>query len=122
MTDTVTTPAEDALETEITDALVAVWVRYAGKHPTAARTEIRDNIVVFVLVDAVGDYDAALIASDAKQAVTGPSRVTSAAYKSEAAATVASVTGRRVTSFISSHDADTDVATETFTLERRFYS
>ena len=121
MTDTVTTPPEAALQTEITDALVAVWVRYAGKHPTAARTEIRDNIIICVLVDAVGDDDA-LVASEAADAGAGASGVASAEYKSEAAATVAALTGRRVTSFISSHDADTDVATETFTLERRFYS
>jgi uncharacterized protein YbcI len=122
MTDTVTTPPEDALQTEITDALVAVWARHCGKHPTAARTEIRDNIVICVLVDAVGDCDAALFDSEAADAVAGASSVASAVYKSEAAATVAALTGRRVTSFISSHDADTDVATETFTLERRFYS
>jgi hypothetical protein len=122
MTDTVTTPPEAALQTEITDALVAVWVRHAGKHPTAARTEIRDNIVICVLVDAVGDRDASRVASKAVDAVAGVSGIASAAYKSEAAATVATLTGRRVTSFISSHDADTDVATETFTLERRFYS
>jgi hypothetical protein len=118
MTDTVTTLPEDALQTEITDALVAVWARHCGKHPTAARTEIRDNIVICVLVDC----DAALFDSEAADAVAGASSVASAVYKSEAAATVAALTGRRVTSFISSHDADTDVATETFTLERRFYS
>ncbi|MGH2985388.1 MAG: Na-translocating system protein MpsC family protein [Solirubrobacterales bacterium] len=122
MTDALTAPPEDALQAEITDALVAVWVRYAGKHPTAARTEIRDNIIICVLVDAVRDYDAALVASEATDADAGATRVTSAAYKSEAAATVAALTGRRVTSFISSHDPETDVATETFTLERRFYS
>jgi uncharacterized protein YbcI len=122
MIDTVTSPPEGALQTEITDALVAVWIRHAGKHPAAARTEIRDNIIICVLVDAVGDYDAALVASEAADADAGASRVASAAYKSEAAATIAALTGRRVTSYISSHDADTDVATETFTLERRFYS
>jgi hypothetical protein len=122
VTDTVIAPPEDALRAEITDALVAVWVRFGGKHPAVARTEIRDNIIVCVLVDAVGDDDAAPVPSQAGDAVAGSSGVGSAAYKSEAAATVAALTGRRVTSFISSHDADTDVATETFTLERRFYS
>ena len=114
--------AEYGLRADITDALVAVWIRYSGKRPVAARTEIRDNVITCVLVDAVGDYDAGSIAAETQDAVQGAGRFRSAAYKSDAAAMVANLTGRRVTSFISSHDPDTDVATETFTLERRFYS
>jgi hypothetical protein len=79
--------------------------------PGAARTEIRDNVITCVLVDAVGEAEA-----------QGAGRLRSAAYKSDAAAMVANLTGRRVTSFLSSHDPDTDVVTETFALERRFFS
>lgn len=110
-------PREHGLRADITDALVAVWIRYSGKRPVAARTEIRDNVITCVLVDAVGDYDVGLIAAETQ----GAGRLRSAAYKSDAAAMVANLTGRRVTSFLSSHDPDTDVATETFTLERRFF-
>ena len=89
----------DGLPTEITRSLVSLWTRHAGKAPTAARTEIRGNVVTCVLDDAVGDHK-------------------HRAYKREAVAAVARVTRQRVTSFISSHDGDTDVATEVFTLER----
>jgi uncharacterized protein YbcI len=122
MTDPPGPRPEHGLRADITDALVAVWTRYSGKRPVAARTVIRDNVVTCVLVDAVGDHDAGLLAAGTENAVEGAVGVTSAAYKSDAAAMVANLTGRRVTSFISSHDPDTDAATETFTLEQRFFS
>jgi uncharacterized protein YbcI len=112
----------DGLRTEISDALVEIWVRYAGNHPTAVRTEIRDNVVTCRLIDSVGDYDAGLIEAQERNPVSSASTRRDAAYKSEAAATVANLMGRRVTSFISSHDRDTNAATETFTLERTLFS
>jgi len=98
---------DDRLRADLTEALVAVWSRHAEAAPASARTEIRDNVVTFRLTDAVHGFD------------RGPA---SASYKSDAALAVASVTGRRVTAFISSHDPDTDAATETFTLERRMFT
>jgi uncharacterized protein YbcI len=122
MTEQVMAAPTDGLRVEITDALVAIWIRYAGRSPADARTEIRDNVVTCVLVDAVSDYESALIASRKRSAVSGTDRPTDATYKSEAAARVAELMGRPVTSLISSHDLDTNSATETFTLERRLFS
>jgi uncharacterized protein YbcI len=115
----------NGLPAELTEALVSLWTQYAGRPPSRARTEIRGNVVTCVLVDAVGDYDAGLIEAqrqNLENGASGASRRTDAAYKSEAAATVTDLTGRRVTSFISSHDRDTNAATETFTLEARVHS
>jgi uncharacterized protein YbcI len=122
MTEHVTAAPEDALRTEITDALVAVWIRYAGRSPRDARTEIRDNVVTCVMIDAVDEYDSGLSAAEKRSAVSGASKLTDASYKSEAAARVADLMGRPVTSLISSHDHDTNAATETFTLERQLLS
>ena len=124
MSDPRTLPPENGLRAEITDALVTIWTRYAGKRPAAARTELRDDVVTCVLVDAVSDYDASQIASGMREGVAGVGRHAHAAvdYKADAVATVARLTGRRVIAFISSHDPDTDVATETFRLERRLFA
>jgi uncharacterized protein YbcI len=122
MSEHATAAPADELRTEITDALVAIWARYAGEPPTAARTEIRDNVVTCVLIDAVSHYDAGLIQAQKQNPPSWASNRRDAAYKSEAAATVAGLMGRRVTSFISSHDRDTNAATEIFTLERRLFS
>jgi uncharacterized protein YbcI len=105
------------LPAEITRSLVSLWTRYAGKPPTTARTEVRGNVVTCVLVDAVGDYNRGMAAAQTRDTVAEIGKLTTATYKQEAVAAVVRVTRQRVVSFISSHDRDTDVATEVFTLE-----
>jgi uncharacterized protein YbcI len=105
------------LAAELTEAFVSIWTRYAGKPPTTGRTEIRGNVVTCVLVDAVADYDRSMIAQQNRDTVEGIGKQTEAGYKREAVAAVTRLTRQRVASFMSSHDQDTDVATEVFTLE-----
>jgi hypothetical protein len=95
------------LAADLTQALVALWVEYAGVAPRDARTRIDGNTVTCVLVaEGASDPD------DVKARTLGR-----ADYKLKAVSEVTRVTHQRVTSFSSSHDAVTDVATETFTLE-----
>ena len=110
----------NGLPAELTKSLVSLWTQYAGKAPSDARTEIRGNVVTCVLVDAVGDYNRRMIAPQARDTVQGVGKLTPAAYKREAVAAVVRLTRQRVSSFVSSHDRDTDVATEVFTLEPSF--
>jgi hypothetical protein len=56
-------------------------------------------------------------APQTRHTVEGLGRQTAAEYKRAAVAAVTRVTRQRVVSFVSSHDRDTDVATEVFTLE-----
>lgn len=106
-----------ALSAQLTESLVSLWTRYAGKPPTDARTEIRANVVTCVLADAVGDFNRGTISRATQDTVHGVAQGTPAAYKREAVAAVVGLTRQRVASFMSSHDRDTDVATEVFTLE-----
>jgi len=106
-----------ALSAELTKSFVSLWAQFAGKPPTGARTEIRGNVVTCVLADAVGDFNQSMIAPQAHETVRGVGKLTPAAYKREAVAAVVRLTRQRVASFVSSHDRDTDVATEIFTLE-----
>ena len=108
------------LSAELTKSLVSLWTRYAGKPPTDARTEIRGNVVTCVLADGVGDFNQSMIAPQTRDTVGGVGKLTPAAYKREAVAAVVRLTRQRVASFVSSHDRDTDVATEIFTLEPSF--
>ncbi len=108
------------LPAELTKSLVSLWTQYAGKEPTDARTEIRGNVVTCVLVDAVGDYNRSMGAQQTGDTVRGVGKLTPAAYKRDAIAAVVRLTRQRVASFVSSHDRDTDVATEVFTLEPSF--
>ena len=109
-----------ALSADLTKSFVSLWTQYAGKPPTAARTEIRGNVVTCVLADGVGDFNRSMLASQAHDTVDGVGELTAAAYKRDAVAAVVRATRQRVASFVSSHDRDTDVATEIFTLEPSF--
>jgi uncharacterized protein YbcI len=102
------------LTAELTKSLTSLWTRYAGKRPTGGRTEIHGNVVTYVLADSVGDFNRNMIAPQTRDTVR---ELTPAAYKREAVAAVVRLTRQRVASFVSSHDRDTDVATEVFTLE-----
>ena len=102
------------LPAELTKSLVSLWTRYAGSAPTDARTEVRGNVVTCMLIGAVGDYNRRMSARGAPDTA---GQLTPAAYKREAVAAVVRLTRQRVASFVSSHDRDTDVATEVFTLE-----
>jgi hypothetical protein len=104
------------LSAELTKSLTSLWTRYAGKRPTGGRTEIRGNVVTYVLADSVGDFNRNMVAPQTR-GVVDDDKLTPAAYKREAVAAVVRVTRQRVASFVSSHDQDTDVATEMFTLE-----
>jgi uncharacterized protein YbcI len=102
---------------ELTRSLTSLWTEYAGKCPGDTRTEIRGNVVTCTLVDAVGPFNHRMNAPQAHDTVRGVGRLTEATYKQEAVAAVGRVMRQRVASFVSSHDRDTDVATEVFTLE-----
>jgi hypothetical protein len=105
------------LSAEVTRSLTSLWTRYAGKAPTSGHTEIRGNVVTCALTDAVAAFNRSMIAPQTLDTVRGLGMLTPAAYKQEAVAAVVRVTRQRVASFVSSHDRDTDVATEVFTLE-----
>jgi uncharacterized protein YbcI len=105
------------LSADLSESFASLWTRYAGKRPTSARTDIRGNVVTCVLDDAVGDFNRSMIAPQAHDTVRGVGKLTPAAYRREAVAAVVRLTRQRVASFVSSHDRDTDVATEIFTLE-----
>ena len=122
MTDAMSATARlpNGLPAEITKSLVSLWTQYAGRPPSNARTEIRGNVVTCVLVDAVGDYNRSMVARQTRDTIHGVAKLTPAAYKREAVAAVVRLTRQRVASFVSSHDRDTDVATEVFRLEPSF--
>ena len=105
------------LSADLSESLASLWTRYAGRRPTSSRTEIRGNVVTCVLDDAVGDFDRRMIAPQTHDTVRGTGKLTLAAYRREAIAAVVRLTRQRVASFVSSHDRDTDVATEVFILE-----
>lgn len=110
-------PAEQSLSTKISAAVASVWTNYAdGDRPTDVRTEIRGDVVTCFLPDAVENFERGMAAMDSDDAQVTPPR-TRGAFRRDASAAVRRVTHRRVSAFISKHDAKTDVATEVFILD-----
>jgi uncharacterized protein YbcI len=106
-----------SLSARISRAFGSLWTEYADKRPSEIRTEIRGNVVTCQLIDAVGVFNGSMIAPQTRDTVRGVGTLTPADYKRDAIAAVVRLTRQRVSSFVSSHDRDTDVATEVFTLE-----
>ncbi len=106
-----------SLSARIGGALGSLWSEYAEDRPSEVRTEIRGNVVTCRLIDAVGVFNRSMIGPQTHDTVRGVGKLTPADYKRDAVAAVVRLTRQRVTSFVSSHDRDTDVATEIFTLE-----
>lgn len=102
---------------ELTRSLTSLWTEYAGERPGDVNTEVRGNVITCTMADAVGAFNRSMIAPQARDTVRGFGKLTYATYKQEATAAVVRVTSQRVASLVSSHDRDTDVATEVFTLE-----
>jgi hypothetical protein len=102
---------------EITRSFTTLWARYAGVPPSDVRTELRGDVVTCVLVNAVEAFESRTTDPRSRDATRGKSELTLVGYKLEAVETVVRLTRQRVASFLSSHDRDTNVATEIFTLE-----
>ena len=117
MTDPRRTRLPASLSARISRAFGSLWTRYADKRPSEIRTEIRGNVVTCQLIDAVGVFNGSMIARQTDDTVRGMGGLTPDGYKRDAVAAVVNLTRQRVSSFVSSHDRDTDVATEVFTLE-----
>jgi hypothetical protein len=117
MTDPRTAGPSTVMPGEITRSFTSLWTRYAGIEPSDVRTELRGDIVTCVLIDAVDAFDRRTTAPRPRDVTRGQTNPTLAGYKREAVDTVVRLTRQRVTSFVSSHDRNTDVATEIFTLE-----
>ena len=109
--------ARPPIEDEISRSLASLWSDYSHQRPSEVRTEIRGNTVTTSLIDAVKTFDRAMITPQDHDTVRGVGKLTLAGYKRHAVAAVAGLTRQRVTRLVSSHDRDTDVATEIFTLE-----
>jgi uncharacterized protein YbcI len=106
-----------SLSARISGAVGSLWTEYADQRPSEIRTEIRGNVVTCQLIDAVGVFNGSMNAPQSDDSVRRVGQLTPADYKRDAVTAVARLTRQRVSSFVSSHDRDTDVATEVFTLE-----
>jgi uncharacterized protein YbcI len=104
------------LSIEIGRSLASVWTRYFGARPEQAETQLGDSVVRWVLADGTRQFEEGMSAEpDESEPERAPR--TLAGYKRDTSAAVSKATHRKVVAMMSSHDAKTGVATETFILE-----
>ena len=90
----------ESRQSRLSRSMGTLWADHTGGKSSAVDTALDDNRVRCRIEDA------------------GGSCVDTPAYRAQAMASIASITGLKVKAFIAKHDTTTDVATETFILER----
>lgn len=119
MSDQATAPtSSSAVGEEIARSLSSIWQRRSGTRPSAATTEIANDVVRCVMEGAVGNpppepnegetaHDERIASPDSRE------------YRQEAVTAVAKLTKRKVKAFVPKRDEKTGAATETFILEAK---
>jgi uncharacterized protein YbcI len=97
--------------------VVRVVSEYTGRGPTKARSSIRDNVVVCVTVDNMTKGEHHLVAAGEGDAVVAIRRKFQTTIKEDLVGGIEMLTGRKVVSFMSDHDAENDHAVEAFILD-----
>ena len=107
---------EDALA--ITNAIVRLLRVHAGRGPTQARTIISSDLIVVHLRDCLTTAEKTIHGNGQRELVTRGRDVLHAAIRDEATAAVEEISGRRVTAYLHSQEADPDHALIAFVLDR----
>ena len=106
-----------SLSAAISNHVVRLFAEYTGRGPTRARTTIRDGVVVCVTEDTMTKAERRLTQEGEGELVVTVRRRFQSTMRDDLVAGVELLTGRRVVSFLSDHDADADMAAEVFVLD-----
>jgi hypothetical protein len=115
MTDRERPSPSAGLPGRVSESLEALWTHYAGAPPGDVQTAIRGNVIICTLSGGVVEFSEGMVAPP----TVGPGSTGDPAgsdYRTDVIAAVVDLTHQPVRSLVSSHDGETDVATEVFTL------
>jgi uncharacterized protein YbcI len=105
------------LRQAISDAIVRVTADFIGRGPTRAKTYINGEIVFCVMADTLTKGERSLVADDDGQSVRQMRRRFQDAMRRPLCEAVEGLTGRRVLSFLSDNDVESETAIEVFVLD-----
>jgi uncharacterized protein YbcI len=109
--------AAGSLSADISTLVVRLFAEYTGRGPTKARTTIRDDTVTCVTQDTMTKAERRLVAEGETDLVVTIRRKFQTTMREDLVGGVELLTGRKVLSFMSDHDADHDYAAEVFILD-----
>ena len=110
-------PSGGGVAAAISNGMVGLLRRHAGRGPTRARTTVGRDHVLVMLRDTLTTGEHTLVAADRSDLVLETRRAYQEAMRPEAIAMVENLTGRRVVGFMSDNHIDPDLAAEVFVLE-----
>src|SRR5215217_7570446 len=94
-----------SLRAAISNHVVRLFAEYTGRGPTKARTTIRDNYVLCVTHDTMTKGERRLVEAGERDMVVSIRRTFQTPMRDDLVAGIELLTGRRVLSFLSDHDA-----------------
>ena len=106
-----------SLSAAISNLVVRLFAEYTGRGPTRARTTIRENVVVCITEDNMTKAERRLTQEGEDELVVTVRRKFQSTMRDDLVGGIELLTGRRVVSFLSDHDAETDHAAEVFVLD-----
>jgi uncharacterized protein YbcI len=106
-----------SLSAAISRLVVRLFAEYTGRGPTKARTTIRENVVVCVTQDNMTKAERRLSQEGEGELVVTVRRRFQSTMRDDLVGGIEVLTGRRVVSFLSDHDGETDHAAEVFVLD-----
>ena len=106
-----------SLPMEISNLIVRLFSEYTGRGPNKARTIIRDNFVICITHGNMTKGERRLVQEGEGEMVVSVRRKFQMTMQEDLVGGVEMLTGRKVVSFMSDHNADTDHAAEVFVLE-----
>ena len=106
-----------SLPAAISRHIVRLFSEYTGRGPTRARTMISDNVIVCVTHDTLTKGERRLVEDGEADTVVSIRRKFQSTMRENLIAGVELLTGCKVVSFMSDHDAVHDYAAEIFVLD-----
>lgn len=110
-------PAGRSLPMEISNLIVRLFSEYTGRGPNKARTIIRGNIIVCVTQGNMTKGERRLVQEGEGAMVVSVRRKFQTTMADDLIGGIELLTGRRVISFLSDHNAESDHAAEVFVLD-----
>jgi len=106
-----------SLSAAISRHVVRLFAEYTGRGPTKARTSIRDHVVVCITQDTMTKAERRLVQEGEDELVATLRRKFQKTMRDDLVAGIELLTGRKLVSFLSDHNASTDHAVEVFVLD-----
>src|SRR4051812_15667602 len=106
-----------SLPAAISKHVVRLVAEYTGRGPTKARTTIRDNVVLCMTEDNMTKAERRLVHEGEGELVVTIRRSFQTTMRDDLVSGIELLTGRKVVSFLSDHNAETEHAAGGFVLD-----